>query len=534
MISIYVRRDSHTNGMTLQEYADAVIAGTCPILSQDEFVYQFGSLEDELELVKDWAVKNQLTIEELSAGMAVVKVSGTFEQFNSLFGITLKFSSTEEGYQYQTYDGNTIVPNEINDVVETILGFDQTPMFTPRITPFTEFDPNIHTDEHLDTATNIDPQAYPTKSVVRPQQVATAYNLPAGDGYGGCVGILELTYSGYVTGYNTTDVNATFNRVGYPIPTIIDVLVDGATRSTTSDSESMLDIYCAGGVVPRAKLVCYTAPNSGQGFIDAILACANDKVNRPSALGISWGASEVSAYLSSAFQACVAQGITCFSSTGDSGANGYTCLYPSTDPYQIAAGGTSLYMNVGYSWNNETAWTGGGGGVSSIVSLPSWQSGLTSRTISSSATNAVIGPATVLPRRGVPDVSAPADPSTGYLFYVNGTLVQVGGTSAAAPWLAGMVTRLTQLWGKRMSFANTLFYSNPDCFTDIVLGDNRATTATNGYTTTAGWDAATGLGSPKGDKIYQLLHTGATYPRSNYGFKPTSGPSYPRKSSGVR
>jgi hypothetical protein len=92
-----------------------------------------------------------------------------------------------------------------------------------------------------------------------------------------------------------------------------------------------------------------------------------------------------------------------------------------------------------------------------------------------------------------------------------------------------MVTRLTQLWGKRTSFANTLFYSNPDCFTDIVLGDNRATTATNGYTTTAGWDAATGLGSPKGDKIYQLLHTGATYPRSNYGFKPTSGPSYPRK-----
>ena len=523
MISIYVRRDTHENGMTLQEYADEVIAGTHPILSHDEFIYQFGSLEDELELVKNWALANKLTIVESHAGMAVVKVSGTFEQFDSLFNITLKFSSTEDGHQYQSYDGTVVVPEEINDVVETILGFDQEPIFKPRLTPFTDFDPIIHND--------IQPQVYPTKSAVRPQQVATAYNLPAGDGYGGCVGIIELTYSGFITGYSASDVTSTFNRVGYPIPTIIDVLVDGATRSTTSDSESMLDIYCAGGVVPRANLVCYTAPNSGQGFLDGILACANDTVNRPSALGISWGGGESSAYLSSAFQACVAQGITCFSSTGDSGANGYTCIYPSTDPYQIAAGGTSLYMDVGYTWNNEAAWSGGGGGISNIVSLPSWQSGLTSTTINGSGT---LGSPTTIPRRGVPDVSAPADPSTGYIFYLNGTLVQYGGTSAAAPWLAGMVTRLTQLWGKRMSFANTLFYSNTSCFTDIILGDNRVVSTASGYATTIGWDAATGLGSPKSDQIYKLLHTGSTFPKANYGFRPIAGPAYPRQTTGVR
>jgi len=523
MISIYVRRDKHENGMTLQEYADAVIAGTHSILSHDEFVYQFGSLLDEIKIVEDWAISNDLTVVESHPGMAVVKVSGTFEQFNTLFGIALKFSSTEDGHQYQSYDGSVVVPEEIDDVVDSILGFDQEPIFKPHITALSDFDLEIHSD--------VSPQVYPTKSAVRPQQVATAYGLPAGDGYGGCVGIIELTYSGFITGYNTTDVNNTFNRVGYPIPTIIDVLVDGATRSTTSDSESMLDIYCAGGVVPRAKLVCYTAPNSGQGFFDGILACANDTVNRPSALGISWGGGEGSAYLSSAFQACVAQGITCFSSTGDSGANGYTCIYPSTDPYQIAAGGTSLYMNSNYTWNNEAAWSGGGGGVSSIVSLPSWQTGLTSKTINGSGT---LGSATSLPRRGVPDVSAPSDPSTGYIFYLNGTLVQYGGTSAAAPWLAGMVTRLTQLWGTRMSFANTLFYSNPSCFTDVILGDNRSPSTASGYTSTIGWDAATGLGSPKCDLIYQLLHTGSTFPKTNYGFRPTAGPAYPRQTTGVR
>jgi kumamolisin len=357
MISIYVRRDLHENGMSLQEYADAVIAGTHPILSHDEFAYQFGSLEDELALVNDWAVSNQLTVVESHVGMAVVKVSGTFEQFNALFGITLKFSETDDGHQYQSYDGVVVVPNEINDVVDTVLGFDQEPKFTPHLTPLTDFDPEVHSDA--------DPQVYPNKAGVRPQRVATAYNMPAGDGYGGCVAIIELTYSGYRTGYNTADVTSTFNRVGYPIPTIVDVLVDGATRITTSDAESMLDIYCAAGVVPRAKLVCYTAPNTTQGFLDGILACANDTVNRPSALGISWGGGEFSAYLSSGFQACVAQGITCFSSTGDSGADGYTCLYPSTDPYQIAAGGTSIYLNADNTWNNEAAWSGGGGGPAS-------------------------------------------------------------------------------------------------------------------------------------------------------------------------
>jgi len=523
LISIYIQRDRHTNSMSLQEYADAVIAGTQPILSHDQFVYQFGSLEDAIDLVKNWAITNDLTVVESSAGMAVVKVSGTFEKFDSLFNIKLKFSTTEDGYQYQSYDGTVIIPEEINDVVETILGFDQTPLFTPKLTPLIDFNSNIHNDA--------EPQAYPTKAAVRPQQVATAYNLPEGDGYGGCVGIIELTSAGYVTGYNTADVNDTFNRVGYPIPTIIDVLVNGATRSTTSDGESMLDIYCASGVVPRAKLVCYTAPNSTQGFIDGVLACANDTVNRPSALGISWGAAESSAYLSSAFQACVAQGITCFSATGDSGANGYACLYPSTDPYQIAAGGTSLYMNADSTWNNEAAWSSGGGGISSVISLPSWQSGLTSRTINSLGT---LGSPTALPRRGVPDVSAPSDPSTGYQFYLNGVLVQYGGTSASAPWLAGMVTRLTQLWGKRISFANTLFYSNPNCFTEIVLGDNRQISSASGYTTTIGWDAATGLGSPNGKQIYQLLNTGPTFPKANYGFRPTSGPSYPRQKLGIR
>jgi len=78
------------------------------------------------------------------------------------------------------------------------------------------------------------------------------------------------------------------------------------------------------------------------------------------------------------------------------------------------------------------------------------------------------------------------------------------------------------------------WYSNRALlFNDITSGDNRDG-YTTGYTTTTGWDAVTGLGTPKVDQIYKYFHTGSTFPKQNYGFRPTSGPSYPRKTTGVR
>jgi kumamolisin len=297
----------------------------------------------------------------------------------------------------------------------------------------------------------------------------------------------------------------------------------------------MLDIYCAGGVVPKAKIVYYVGPNTFQGFYNVILAAAMDSVNRPSALGISWAANESyfgQDLFATAFQSGIAVGMVCFSSSGDSGAANLVPIYPSSSAYQISAGGT----NIGISGGNligESAWGGTGGGISNFIARPTWQNGLTFRTINSSNT---LGAPTALPKRGYPDMSAPADPYTGYQFYINGGLNQYGGTSAAAPFLAGMITRLNTLLGKRIGFANTIFYANPTAFTDTTTGDNRAGGAT-GYATTPGWDAVTGLGSPIGSAIYKLFNTGSTFPKQNYGFRPTAtqtGIAYPRKSIRVK
>ena len=54
LISVYLKRDLHENGMTLKEYVDGIIAEDQPILSHDEYVYQFGSTEEATILVSEF------------------------------------------------------------------------------------------------------------------------------------------------------------------------------------------------------------------------------------------------------------------------------------------------------------------------------------------------------------------------------------------------------------------------------------------------------------------------------------------------
>ena len=516
-ISLYVVRDTHENGMTLQEYADGVISGEQPILGHDEFVYQFGATDQNLNKVVAWAISHELSILEAHHGQSVVKVEGTVEIFNNIFNITLH-NVTEDGRTYMMPDHDPTIPKTMIGVIESVPGFDESFIAVKHAT---KYDP-------LDYP-GADPTIANPAIAVTPIQMSTAYKSPVGNGYGVCIGIFELTYSGFVTGYNSADVTNSFSRIGLTAPTIVNINTNGATVSATSDAESMLDIYCAGGAAPRANIAYYTAPNGGtQNIIDNINATANDNVNNPCVLDISWGIGDGTQF-DSALQACVAKGITVFVSSGDSGANNLSMAATCCSQYMVSAGGTTIVLDGSNNISSEVAWSGSGGGISSSVPLPSWQTGLTTTTKTVSAT----GTPTALLRRGVPDISAPANPSTGWSFYVNSVLVTYGGTSASAPFLAGTWARLTTLLGTRVPFNMSTWYGNPSMFTDTISGDNM-NNLTTGYATTTGWDAVTGLGSPKVDQIYKYFHTGSTFPKQNYGIRPTSGSVYPRKTTGVR
>jgi kumamolisin len=105
----------------------------------------------------------------------------------------------------------------------------------------------------------------------------------------------------------------------------------------------------------------------------------------------------------------------------------------------------------------------------------------------------------------VPDVAGDADPASGYIVRVDGTNTVIGGTSAVAPLWAGLIALMSEAMtakGQKLGFLTPKLYDPSiaaQAFRDITTGDN------GDYAAKKGWDACTGLGSPIGSKLLQLL-----------------------------
>ncbi len=100
--------------------------------------------------------------------------------------------------------------------------------------------------------------------------------------------------------------------------------------------------------------------------------------------------------------------------------------------------------------------------------------------------------------RGVPDIAANADSATGYNVLVDGQWSVIGGTSAVAPLMAGLVARINQKLKHPVGFINPKLYkAGTTSFKDITTGNNNTAKA-GGYSAKKGWDACTGLGVPLG------------------------------------
>jgi len=107
----------------------------------------------------------------------------------------------------------------------------------------------------------------------------------------------------------------------------------------------------------------------------------------------------------------------------------------------------------------------------------------------------------------VPDVSGDADPQTGYNVLVDGKSFVIGGTSAVAPLWSGLIALLNEKLGKPLGFLQPVLYGlsqTAGAFNDISSGSNGA------FSAGPGWDAATGLGSPSGEKLLQALSGAAS------------------------
>jgi kumamolisin len=267
-----------------------------------------------------------------------------------------------------------------------------------------------------------------------------------------------------------------------------------------------LDIELAGAVAPGAEIAVYFAPNTDQGFIDAVTTAVHDATLKPTIISISWGGPESSwtaqsrTALSSACQDASTMGITVLAASGDNGSSDGssdgtpTVDFPAASPYVLGCGGTKLKISgttisSEQAWNELSAGEGAtGGGVSEVFALPEYQQTANVP----KAPNGFVG-------RGVPDVAGDADPETGYNVVVDGQQTVIGGTSAVAPLWAGLFALINQALGANVGYVNPLLYAEKTAFHDITAGNN------GNYSAGVGWDACTGLGSPNGENLMNTL-----------------------------
>jgi kumamolisin len=464
-------------------------------LSREDFAARYGADGGDADRIEAFATEHDLRVLERSLGRRSIRVSGRAADVGRAFGVELR-RYRHQGGTHRGHEGPVRLPSSVHPLVQGVFGLDDRPQVHTQFVPYRG-----------------DPAAASGFTAV---QVGQIYDLPTDlDGTGTCVGILE-----FGGGYNTSDLDTYFSGVGISTPTVTAVSVDGSTNAPTGeldgpDAEVALDIEVIGSVAPEASIAVYFAPNTEQGFVDAVTTAIHDTTNKPVVVSISWGGAESTwsaqglQSLDQAIGDAAALGVTVCVAAGDSGSSdGVTdgkahVDFPASSPNALGCGGTHLAAS-GTTITSETVWndsaSGGGatgGGISDEYALPSWQS---AAKVPPSVNAGHIG-------RGVPDVAGDAAPSTGYNIYYDGQSELIGGTSAVAPLWAGLVSLLAQHLGKGAGFLNPLIYAQlpgTAAFHDITSGNN-AVPGTQGYSAGPGWDACSGWGSPDGAQLIELL-----------------------------
>jgi len=453
--------------------------------SREDYGMIHGAAPADIAVIEAFAHEYGLTVTQRSPERRSVVLSGTADNMQRAFETRLaRYDSPRGSYRGRT--GPVMVPEELQPLLTAVLGLDNRPIAKPHL--------RMHAAQPPGSLTAV--------------QVAQLYNFPTGvNGAGQTIGIIELG-----GGYRTSDLKAYFKSLGITPPVVTSVSVDGGVNQPlvdrNADGEVMLDIEVAGAVAPGARIVVYFAPNTDQGFHDAITTAVHDNVNKPSVISISWGGPEESWTQQSAeamLQAvtdAAAVGVTVTAAAGDDGStdgvsdNKLHVDLPACLPPVLACGGTRLNTSNG-NFTSEVVWNelanqegATGGGVSKIFPIPSYQA----------SAGVPKNPETNFVGRGVPDVSGNADPVTGYLVRVDGKSMVIGGTSAVSPLWAGLIALINQQLGRPVGFLQPAIYQiGSSAFRDITSGNN------NGFSAGANWDACTGLGSPNGTALAKAL-----------------------------
>jgi len=268
--------------------------------------------------------------------------------------------------------------------------------------------------------------------------------------------------------------------------------------------EEDLDIEYAHAMSPSAKILLVEAcSNSGDDLYFAELVAGIEVSSRGGGdISNSWGGGEFSGEVGSVddvFYRYYGNKIVYFASAGD---DGWGAQYPSSSPWVVSAGGTTINRDSGMNFLSESCWSGSGGGVSSYElwqNPPDINNGM-------GPWASFQFPMAGLTARQTPDFSFDADPNSGANVYdsygYSGWLV-VGGTSLASPALAGIVNASKNLLGAGngpnfTSAENNMIYSQLYSHIAYLTNFYDVTTGNNGVAAGPGYDQCTGVGSVRG------------------------------------
>ncbi len=532
-------------------------------LTPQDFAARFGPSPNDVQKVRSWLESKGFAVGNIARGGRWIEFSGTAVQVESAFQTQMR-NYQVNGSAHIANATDISLPSALSPVVRGVLSLHN---FFSRPTHTSHY--GVHRNSNgawvpVGPDFTYNP-GFGVFHFLTPNDYVNIYNLAplyqsGVDGSGQTLAIVARA------NVSMADVEI-FRRVFALPDNDPHVVLNGPDLSFFSFGdaiEATLDVEWAGAVAPRATVdLVVSGSTATTDGVDLSAAYIVDN-NLASVMSVSFGLCEQQLLGSNAFynalwQQASAQGISVFVSSGDNGAAG--CDDPgfapatgglgvnglASTPFNTAVGGTQFAENgndagfwnaingLGFAsangyipeavWNESCDLTdpncgfpnlfAGSGGSSTLYAVPSWQ------TLSIPGLNS-------LTNRSLPDVSlAAAAGHDGYLLCVIGfcdtstdgndltDAAVVGGTSASAPSMAGIMTLINQKLGGRQGLANYGLYriaasqdfsqcnssarTNPatpsTCpFNDITAGNNSVPGQT-GFNAAAGYDRATGLGS---------------------------------------
>lgn len=465
---------------------DPRAAGYRRWLDAGEIADRFGPRRAQYERLRAWLEAAGLRVTADSPHRLSLSVAGTAAQVEAAFGTRLALYRGG-GRTYRVPVADVVVPPELG--VQGVLGLDDLPAFHPLV--------------RLGVAGD----------ALAPADVAIAYRTAAladrgVTGAGRSIAVIGRS------DFLDADVAAFGALFGAPAaqPPARVAAVPGRLPVRSSDpreeTEVLLDVQWAGALAPAAQVnaVLAVPSTAGGGDIPQALRAAVEQ-RAGDVISMSFGLCEpdtrpsTSEYFDALYAIANAQGQTVLVSSGDDGAadcggNDQELAVNALagSPHAVAVGGTALdpLFDAGGSatgYGGETAWHdaggAGGGGQSTRFARPSFQLGLG------------------FDGRVLPDLSLAASPGApGYVIVQQQSPRVVGGTSASTPVLASILALVNDAHGAhglgqllpavyRLGAAQAAGTHAP-VFHDVTSGSN-------GFPAHAGFDLATGWGSPIAD-----------------------------------